>query len=97
LKDGGDNWFAEGDGYACSSSKFDLDNGSTLEIRNVRVLAFAQLTEDKFPTGQVFSECAADSKTSEIVPIIVGACLGRCFPYVVFLFKPLHFELFGQS
>jgi len=79
LKDGGDKWHVtetQGtEGYSCSASKFELDEKSFVEFENLRVVAFAQLTEDKFPLGQVYKECAADSKTSQIVPIIVGACL----------------------
>ncbi|KAI6191938.1 LAMP family protein lmp-1 [Aphelenchoides bicaudatus] len=75
LKDSAEKWAVSDAGYACSSSKLELSNDSSLEFKNVRVLAFAQLPEDKFPSGQFYQECAADSKTSEIVPIIVGACL----------------------
>lgn len=53
LKDSGDKWLVDdGEGYTCSSSVFGLDNNSSLEFHNIRVLAFAQLIEDKFPAEQ---------------------------------------------
>ncbi|KAI6173274.1 hypothetical protein M3Y98_01064300 [Aphelenchoides besseyi] len=77
LVNKGDDWEVAGDtnGYTCGSSKFTLTNDSTLYFQNVRVLAFTHLSNASFPAGQVFEQCAADAKTSELVPIIVGACL----------------------
>ncbi|KAI6222964.1 hypothetical protein M3Y99_01474800 [Aphelenchoides fujianensis] len=77
LVNKGDDWEVAGDtnGYTCSASKFTLDHDSTLEFDNVRVLAFAHLPNATFPAGQIFEQCTADARTSELVPIIVGACL----------------------
>jgi hypothetical protein len=52
LKDVGDKWSVADNAYACSSSKFGLTDKSSIEFHNVRVLAFAQLVEDKFPSDQ---------------------------------------------
>jgi len=76
LVDAGDNWSVTGtNGYSCSSSKFQDANGTFAEFHDVRALAFATLKNPVFPKDQVFELCALDTKTSELVPIIVGALL----------------------
>ncbi|VDO20095.1 unnamed protein product [Haemonchus placei] len=45
-----------------------------ITMKNVRVIAFAALDTPEFPKDQV-EQCLLDSRTSDIVPIIVGACL----------------------
>uniref|UniRef100_A0A0K0D788 ZP domain-containing protein n=1 Tax=Angiostrongylus cantonensis TaxID=6313 RepID=A0A0K0D788_ANGCA len=59
----------------CSSTELRLSNDSMIEIKNVRAIAFAQLDKPEFSKQQVYEQCARDSRTSDIVPIVVGACL----------------------
>ncbi|CAJ0934345.1 unnamed protein product, partial [Mesorhabditis belari] len=67
--------------YKCSNVGLALDAadgsgvGSVLTLKSVRAVAFASIDGDKFPEKQVYEVCSLDSKTSDIVPIIVGACL----------------------
>ncbi|KAK6027959.1 hypothetical protein OSTOST_06004 [Ostertagia ostertagi] len=44
-------------------------------MKNVRVIAFAALDNPELPKEQAFEQCLLDSRTSDIVPIVVGACL----------------------
>lgn len=70
-------------GFSCSSSSSDLiEQGKandklkgTVHFDQLKVLAFAQLQTGDFPKDQVFEQCILDTKTSDLVPIIVGACL----------------------
>ncbi|KHJ96652.1 hypothetical protein OESDEN_03382 [Oesophagostomum dentatum] len=61
--------------FKCSTSKLPLTNDSTIEMKNLNALAFAELSKPEFPKQQVFEQCLLDSRTSDIVPIVVGACL----------------------
>lgn len=63
------------DAFKCSSTELRLSNDSMIEIKNVRAIAFAQLDKPEFSKQQVYEQCARDSRTSDIVPIVVGACL----------------------
>ncbi|CAK5123912.1 unnamed protein product [Meloidogyne enterolobii] len=40
------------------------------------IVAFANQTSPSFNNTQSYQYCAADARTSDLVPIIVGACLG---------------------
>ncbi|CAD5233252.1 unnamed protein product [Bursaphelenchus xylophilus] len=69
-------------GFTCSESPFYLvqkSNGpalkATVKFEKVRVLAFARVPQPSFPKDQIFEQCNLDTKTSDLVPIIVGACL----------------------
>ncbi|CAJ0610028.1 unnamed protein product [Cylicocyclus nassatus] len=61
--------------FKCSNSDLPLSNSSTIDLKNVNVLAFAHLDQPQFPKQQIFEQCLLDSRTSDIVPIVVGACL----------------------
>ncbi|EPB70797.1 hypothetical protein ANCCEY_10120 [Ancylostoma ceylanicum] len=61
--------------FQCSSSGLSLSNDSMVEMKNIRAIAFAQLPEPDFAKQQIYEQCLADSRTSDIVPIVVGACL----------------------
>ncbi|ETN79789.1 Lysosome-associated membrane glycoprotein [Necator americanus] len=61
--------------FKCSVSGLALSNDSIIEMKDVRVIAFAQLDQPSFPEQQIYEQCLLDSRTSDIVPIVVGACL----------------------
>ncbi|WKY14589.1 hypothetical protein Q1695_000269 [Nippostrongylus brasiliensis] len=65
----------ETDAFKCSATDLSLSNDSVIEMKNMRVIAFAQLDSDEFSPQQVYEQCLLDSRTSDIVPIVVGACL----------------------
>ncbi|PIO64333.1 hypothetical protein TELCIR_14042 [Teladorsagia circumcincta] len=65
----------EKNGFKCSTSDLSLSNDSMIVMKNVRVIAFAALDNPEFPKEQGFEQCLLDSRTSDIVPIVVGACL----------------------
>jgi hypothetical protein len=62
-------------GFTCSTSNLKLVDNSNVNFSGLKVLAFAILTTDQFPQNQLFEECKLDARTSDLVPIIVGACL----------------------
>jgi hypothetical protein len=69
-------WAAsEGHGYTCTNTNLQLTNDSHIDFSGLKLLAFANLAEDKFRDNQLFEQCKADVRTSDLVPIIVGACL----------------------
>ncbi|VDM30174.1 unnamed protein product [Toxocara canis] len=66
---------AEGkNAFKCSDSALGFVD-ATVNLKNLRVIAFANLNSTDFPTEQQFEQCSLDARTSDIVPIIVGACL----------------------
>ncbi|KAK5981265.1 LAMP family protein lmp-1 [Trichostrongylus colubriformis] len=65
----------EKNAFKCSTSDLSLSNDSMIEMKNVRVIAFALLDTPELPKEQAFEQCLLDSRTSDIVPIVVGACL----------------------
>jgi len=69
-------WHGVGNnGFSCSNTPLSLTNGAVLTFDNLKVVAFTNQPYDHFPPGQVFEQCKADMRTSDLVPIIVGACL----------------------
>jgi lysosomal-associated membrane protein 1/2 len=66
---------SEKHGFTCSTSELKLVNNSKVVFSGLKVLAFAILPTDQFPQNQLFEECQLDVRTSDLVPIIVGACL----------------------
>ena len=75
-KDAELEWSGENNnGFSCSTAGLSLTNDSSLQFKNLKVLAFAQLESAEFPTNQTFEQCKLDVRTSDIVPIVVGACL----------------------
>ncbi|CAI4228687.1 unnamed protein product [Auanema sp. JU1783] len=69
-------------GFKCSKSALPLESGSSVEFKGLRTVAFSHLTTAEFPANQGFDLCFLDTRTSDIVPIIVGACLA-CLVIVV--------------
>ncbi|TKR71970.1 hypothetical protein L596_019498 [Steinernema carpocapsae] len=61
--------------FSCSSSGVSFVKESKLALNNLKVLPFASLDKAEFPGNQQFDKCPMDTKTSDIVPIVVGACL----------------------
>jgi len=66
---------SEKHGFTCSTSDLKLVDNSNVNFSGLKVLAFAILPTDQFPQNQLFEECQLDVRTSDLVPIIVGACL----------------------
>ncbi|GMT31277.1 hypothetical protein PFISCL1PPCAC_22574, partial [Pristionchus fissidentatus] len=62
-------------GFKCSTSGLALSDDSTIDLKDTRVIAGAFLDQADFPETQTFEQCQLDSRTSDIVPIVVGACL----------------------
>ena len=62
-------------GFKCSTSGLALDNDSTIELKDVKAIALVRLDTPDFPKEQLFETCKLDTRTSDIVPIVVGACL----------------------
>jgi lysosomal-associated membrane protein 1/2 len=76
AKDAEMEWSAENkNGFSCSTAGLSLTNDSTIQFKNLKVVAFGMFDTDKFPVTQVFEQCKMDSRTSDLVPIVVGACL----------------------
>ncbi|CAB3399418.1 unnamed protein product [Caenorhabditis bovis] len=72
----GDVTANEVNGYMCQTALLGLTGDSSMEIKDSRIIAFAQIIGDKFPSDQKFAKCLADSQTSKVVPAVVAACLG---------------------
>lgn len=62
-------------GFKCSESGLTFVNGSSVSFKHLKVVAFGLLESDQFPKDQAFEECKLDLRTSDVVPIVVGACL----------------------
>lgn len=74
-KAAGDVTATETNAYKCSTAKLGLIGGSTIDIKAANIIAFAQLNGTVFPTNQTYEVCYLDARTSDVVPIVVGACL----------------------
>uniref|UniRef100_A0A1I7XUZ6 CUB domain-containing protein n=1 Tax=Heterorhabditis bacteriophora TaxID=37862 RepID=A0A1I7XUZ6_HETBA len=61
--------------FKCSTTSLPLTDDSVVELRNLQAIAFANLETPDFSPNQVFEQCFLDARTSDIVPIVVGACL----------------------
>lgn len=66
---------SETHGYTCSKSALPLVRDSSIQFAGLKVLAFAKAENSTFPEGQLFEQCKYDVRTSDLIPIIVGACL----------------------
>jgi len=62
-------------GFSCSETGLAFVNNTTVTFKNLKVVAFGLMDSDKFPSSQNFEQCKLDVRTSDVVPIIVGACL----------------------
>ncbi|CAO4385663.1 unnamed protein product [Caenorhabditis nigoni] len=74
-KDAGDVTATETNAYKCSTAKLGLVGGSTIDIKTANIIAFAQVNGTVFPANQHYDVCYLDARTSDVVPIVVGACL----------------------
>ncbi|CAP25634.2 Protein CBR-LMP-1 [Caenorhabditis briggsae] len=61
--------------FQCSTAKLGLVGGSTIDIKTANIIAFAQVNGTVFPANQLYDVCYLDARTSDVVPIVVGACL----------------------
>ncbi|GMR30848.1 hypothetical protein PMAYCL1PPCAC_01043, partial [Pristionchus mayeri] len=62
-------------GFKSPSNRFRVIIDLSISFQEARVIANAILDTDDFPAQQTFEQCLLDSRTSDIVPIVVGACL----------------------
>jgi hypothetical protein len=62
-------------GFSCSESGLAFVNNTSVTFSNLKLVAFGLLGTDKFPSSQSFDQCKLDARTSDVVPIVVGACL----------------------
>ncbi|KAK0390284.1 hypothetical protein QR680_019278 [Steinernema hermaphroditum] len=61
--------------YQCSSAGVSFEKESKLSLNNLKVTAFANLDTAEIPKDMDVEKCPMDIRTSDIVPIVVGACL----------------------
>ncbi|CAD6187418.1 unnamed protein product [Caenorhabditis auriculariae] len=61
--------------YKCSSSKLALNGGSYVTVSGVKAIANAHVNGTDFSDDTQYQVCLGDQHTSDIVPIVVGACL----------------------
>jgi hypothetical protein len=62
-------------GFSCSKSGLPFVNDTNVVFENLKVLAFGLLEKPDFPSSQNYEQCKLDVRTSDLVPIVVGACL----------------------
>uniref|UniRef100_A0A914YX84 Lysosome-associated membrane glycoprotein n=1 Tax=Panagrolaimus superbus TaxID=310955 RepID=A0A914YX84_9BILA len=62
-------------GFTCSKSGLSFVNDTYIGFENLKVVAFGLLEHPDFPASQNFEQCKLDMRTSDVVPIVVGACL----------------------
>ncbi|KAL3115619.1 hypothetical protein niasHT_011968 [Heterodera trifolii] len=61
--------------FTCSKNGLHLDEKSSLNFDNLKVVAFANETKLAFNNETATEPCLMDVRTSDLIPIIVGACL----------------------
>uniref|UniRef100_A0AC35UG94 Lysosome-associated membrane glycoprotein 2 n=1 Tax=Rhabditophanes sp. KR3021 TaxID=114890 RepID=A0AC35UG94_9BILA len=72
----GNEWEAgETNGFACSSNTLKFKEGPELVFRKIKLVAEVEYAAAAFPKSLLFENCKLDSKTSDLLPIIVGAVL----------------------
>ncbi|KAL3101898.1 hypothetical protein niasHS_003307 [Heterodera schachtii] len=62
-------------GFTCSENKLALSDASTINFEFLKLVAFDDNEKDEFRDGQIFENCPLDARTSDLVPIVVGALL----------------------
>lgn len=63
-------------GFICSQNQLPLNmTDSSLVFKKLKLVAFAKQESSNFINSQLFEQCILDVRTSDLVPIIVGACL----------------------
>uniref|UniRef100_A0A183C632 Lysosome-associated membrane glycoprotein 1 n=1 Tax=Globodera pallida TaxID=36090 RepID=A0A183C632_GLOPA len=60
--------------FTCSQNALHFVE-SSVTFQNLKVIAFANETKLEFKEGQITEPCLLDVRTSDLIPIIVGACL----------------------
>ncbi|CEF68989.1 Lysosome-associated membrane glycoprotein family-containing protein [Strongyloides ratti] len=70
-------WNASGGNTAfmCSTNTLGFTENAKLTFKNLKVVAEEELDRPYFANGTKYELCFNDSKTSDVVPIVVGACL----------------------
>uniref|UniRef100_A0AC34F239 Uncharacterized protein n=1 Tax=Panagrolaimus sp. ES5 TaxID=591445 RepID=A0AC34F239_9BILA len=68
-------------GFSCSKSGLSFVNDTYVGFENLKVIAFGLLEHPDFPSSQNFEQCKLDQRTSDVVPIVVGACLAGLGTY----------------
>ena len=66
---------AKANAYSCTSYDLGLSMDSVLTLRELKLIAFANLDKSEFPESQVYEQCVMDQRTSQIIPMVVGAGL----------------------
>uniref|UniRef100_A0A914ICC0 Lysosome-associated membrane glycoprotein 1 n=1 Tax=Globodera rostochiensis TaxID=31243 RepID=A0A914ICC0_GLORO len=61
--------------FTCSQNGLHFVEKSSVTFQNLKVIAFANETKLEFKEGQITEPCLLDVRTSDLIPIIVGACL----------------------
>ncbi|VDO24453.1 unnamed protein product [Onchocerca flexuosa] len=61
--------------YKCSEVILSFRGGSTINLHNTRLIAYAHFNTTEFPGNQEYDICQLDVRTSDLVPIVVGICL----------------------
>lgn len=61
--------------FTCSMNGLHLGEKSSLNFENLKVVAFANETNLEFNNQTTTEPCLLDERTSDLIPIIVGACL----------------------
>lgn len=62
-------------GFTCSKSGLALTNDSNILFEHLKFVAFGLYESSNFTDTQGFEQCKLDIRTSDLVPIVVGACL----------------------
>ena len=62
-------------GFTCSKSGLSFQEDSSIVFQNLKVVAFGIFDTPEFKDTQGFEQCKLDIRTSDLVPIVVGACL----------------------
>ncbi|KAE9552713.1 hypothetical protein FO519_004079 [Halicephalobus sp. NKZ332] len=62
-------------GFTCSKSGLSLTDDSSIVFEHLKVVAFGLFDSANFTDTQGFEQCKLDIRTSDLVPIVVGACL----------------------
>ncbi|KAL3990289.1 Lysosome-associated membrane glycoprotein (Lamp) family protein [Acanthocheilonema viteae] len=61
--------------YKCSEAILSFRGGSTINLHNIRLIAYVHLNTTEFSENQEYGICQLDVRTSDLVPIVVGVCL----------------------
>lgn len=62
-------------GFTCSKTGLSFTNDTSIVFEHLKVAAFGLYDSANFTDTQGFLQCKLDVRTSDLVPIVVGACL----------------------